>query len=156
MSGMSRWQRGSGAPQFISNCGAYYLGMDKKHTTDGCLCLLCKCFQPGGKFLKSAPFVSVLCPGTAFMCWALTSTISNRPSIRLKIGFQYTPPPICKIGGGPVKRGCRRVWTDAEDHADLLLIDLHPFDQSAFYQRMCQESLLHRAAQANFLNGRPK
>ena len=33
------------------------------------------------------------------------------------------------IGGGPVKRGGRREWTDTEDHTDLLLIDLHPFDQ---------------------------
>ena len=36
-----------------------------------------------------------------------------------------TPPPMLQIGGGRVKRGYRREWTDAEDHADLLLIDLH-------------------------------
>lgn len=41
----------------------------------------------------------------------------------------YTPPPMLPIGGGPVKRGRRREWTDAKNHADLLLIDLHPFDQ---------------------------
>jgi hypothetical protein len=40
----------------------------------------------------------------------------------------YTPPPMLPIGGGPVKRGRRREWTDAKNHADLLLIDLHPFD----------------------------
>ena len=40
----------------------------------------------------------------------------------------YTPPPVLPIGGGPVKRGRRRKWTDAKNHADLLLIDLHPFD----------------------------
>jgi len=41
----------------------------------------------------------------------------------------YTPPPMLQIGGGPIKRRGRRDWTDAEDHADLLFIDLHPFDQ---------------------------
>ena len=41
----------------------------------------------------------------------------------------YTPPPILQIGGGPIKRGRRSEWTDAEDHADLLFIDLHSFDQ---------------------------
>ncbi len=40
----------------------------------------------------------------------------------------YTPPPMLQIGGGPIKRERRREWTDAKNHADLLLIDLHPFD----------------------------
>lgn len=38
--------------------------------------------------IHSASLVSVFLPGTAFICWALTSTNSKSPSIRLKRGFQ--------------------------------------------------------------------
>jgi len=40
----------------------------------------------------------------------------------------YTPPPMLPIGGGIVRRGWKRGRTDAKDDADLLLIDLNPFD----------------------------
>jgi hypothetical protein len=40
----------------------------------------------------------------------------------------YTPPPILPIGGGIVRRGRKRSRTDTKNDADLLLIDLNPFD----------------------------
>lgn len=49
--------------------------------------------------------------------------------IALEATGVYTPPPMLPSGGGPIKRGRRREWTDAKNHADLLLIDLHPFDE---------------------------
>jgi hypothetical protein len=36
---------------------------------------------------------SVLRPGTAWMCWALTTSSSKASSSRLKIGFQWDRPP---------------------------------------------------------------
>src|SRR5258706_8179987 len=41
--------------------------------------------------IHSASLTSVFRPGTAFMCCAFTSTISNSSSGKSKIGFQYTP-----------------------------------------------------------------
>jgi hypothetical protein len=43
----------------------------------------------------------------------------------------FTPPTILPMVGGTVKREWNRHGTHTEDNTDLLLIDLHPFDQSA-------------------------
>src|SRR5690348_17238792 len=45
------------------------------------------------------------------------------------MGFQYTPPPMLQIGGGPIKKGCRNKRADAKDHTDLLFINLYSLDQ---------------------------
>jgi hypothetical protein len=40
----------------------------------------------------------------------------------------YTPAPMLQIGRGSIKRERRRKGTAAKNHAELLFIELHPFD----------------------------
>jgi hypothetical protein len=84
--------------------------------------------SPNGRVQKSVrTFGTTTAEILALRDWMDLQHVSH---LALESTGIFTPPPMLPIGGGPVRRGRRRHRAHTENDADLLLIDLNPFDQS--------------------------